>query len=229
MNDKMLSLAGMFAEAERKKLPLTEYLLEYNFSETDMSKEQNNEKEIQTEETVNNATATTADEGNSENNEAETQNNAAEEKDPLQIANETIEQLKDKYLRAVAEFENYKKRTLKEKTELILNGGEKAITAILPILDDMERAVANAGKADDLKAVEEGWELIFKKLKGILESMGVKQIETADADFDVDFHEAVAMVPGMSDDKKGKVIDCMQTGYMLNEKVIRHAKVAVGQ
>lgn len=194
-----------------------------------MSKEQNNEKEIQTEETVNNATATTADEGNSENNEAETQNNAAEEKDPLQIANETIEQLKDKYLRAVAEFENYKKRTLKEKTELILNGGEKAITAILPILDDMERAVANAGKADDLKAVEEGWELIFKKLKGILESMGVKQIETADADFDVDFHEAVAMVPGMGDDKKGKVIDCMQTGYMLNEKVIRHAKVAVGQ
>ena len=197
--------------------------------ETDMSKEQNNEKEIQTEETVNNATATTADEGNSENNEAETQNNAAEVKDPLQIANETIEQLKDKYLRAVAEFENYKKRTLKEKTELILNGGEKAITAILPILDDMERAVANAGKADDLKAVEEGWELIFKKLKGILESMGVKQIETADADFDVDFHEAVAMVPGMGDDKKGKVIDCMQTGYMLNEKVIRHAKVAVGQ
>lgn len=197
--------------------------------ETDMSKEQNNEKEIQTEETVNNATATTADEGNSENNEVETQNNAAEEKDPLQIANETIEQLKDKYLRAVAEFENYKKRTLKEKTELILNGGEKAITAILPILDDMERAVANAGKADDLKAVEEGWELIFKKLKGILESMGVKQIETADADFDVDFHEAVAMVPGMGDDKKGKVIDCMQTGYMLNEKVIRHAKVAVGQ
>lgn len=197
--------------------------------ETDMSKEQNNEKEIQTEETVNNATATTADEGNSENNEAETQNNAAEEKDPLQIANEAIEQLKDKYLRAVAEFENYKKRTLKEKTELILNGGEKAITAILPILDDMERAVANAGKADDLKAVEEGWELIFKKLKGILESMGVKQIETADADFDVDFHEAVAMVPGMGDDKKGKVIDCMQTGYMLNEKVIRHAKVAVGQ
>ncbi len=197
--------------------------------ETDMSKEQNNEKEIQTEETVNNATATTADEGNSENNEAETQKNAAEEKDPLQIANETIEQLKDKYLRAVAEFENYKKRTLKEKTELILNGGEKAITAILPILDDMERAVANAGKADDLKAVEEGWELIFKKLKGILESMGVKQIETADADFDVDFHEAVAMVPGMGDDKKGKVIDCMQTGYMLNEKVIRHAKVAVGQ
>ena len=132
-------------------------------------------------------------------------------------------------MRAVAEFENYKKRTLKEKTELILNGGEKAITAILPILDDMERAVANAGKADDLKAVEEGWELIFKKLKGILESMGVKQIETADADFDVDFHEAVAMVPGMGDDKKGKVIDCMQTGYMLNEKVIRHAKVAVGQ
>lgn len=152
-----------------------------------------------------------------------------EEKDPLQKAQEELESLKDKYLRTVAEFDNYRKRSLKEKTELVLNGGEKTITAILPVLDDMERAVANADKADSVKAVEEGWELIFKKLRSILEGLGVKKIDTDDKEFDVDFHEAIAMVPGMGDDKKGKVVDCVQTGYTLNDKVIRHAKVAVGQ
>lgn len=140
-----------------------------------------------------------------------------------------LEELKDKYLRTVAEFENFKRRTLKEKTELILNGGEKAITAILPIIDDMERAIENAHKQECVDAVEEGWELIYKKLLSTLEGMGVKKIEVEDKDFDVDFHEAVAMVPGMGDDKKGKIIDCVQTGYTLNDKVIRHAKVAVGQ
>ena len=152
-----------------------------------------------------------------------------EEKDPLQKAQEELESLKDKYLRTVAEFDNYRKRSLKEKTELVLNGGEKTITAILPVLDDMERAVANADKADSVKALEEGWELIFKKLRTILEGLGVKKIDTDDKEFDVDFHEAIAMVPGMGDDKKGKVVDCVQTGYTLNVKVIRHAKVAVGQ
>ena len=152
-----------------------------------------------------------------------------EEKDPLQKAQEELESLKDKYLRTVAEFDNYRKRSLKEKTELVLNGGEKTITANLPVLDDMERAVANADKADSVKALEEGWELIFKKLRTILEGLGVKKIDTDDKEFDVDFHEAIAMVPGMGDDKKGKVVDCVQTGYTLNDKVIRHAKVAVGQ
>ena len=152
-----------------------------------------------------------------------------EEKDPLQKAQEELESLKDKYLRTVAEFDNYRKRSLKEKTELVLNGGEKTITAILPVLDDMERAVANADKADSVKALEEGWELIFKKLRTILEGLGVEKIDTDDKEFDVDFHEAIAMVPGMGDDKKGKVVDCVQTGYTLNDKVIRHAKVAVGQ
>lgn len=140
-----------------------------------------------------------------------------------------LEELKDKYLRTVAEFENFKRRTLKEKTELILNGGEKAITGILPIIDDMERAIENAHKQACVDVVEEGWELIYKKLLSTLEGMGVKKIEVDGKDFDVDFHEAVAMVPGMGDDKKGKIIDCVQTGYTLNDKVIRHAKVAVGQ
>ena len=135
--------------------------------------------------------------------------------------------MKDKYLRTVAEFENYKKRTLKEKAELILNGGEKTVTAILPVLDDFERALAD--KTEDAVAIKEGMELIFKKFVKSLESLGVKKIETEDKTFDVDFHEAIAMVPGVGDDKKGKVIDCVQTGYTLNDKVIRHAKVAVGQ
>jgi molecular chaperone GrpE len=151
----------------------------------------------------------------------------AEEKDPLEAAQEENAKLRDQLLRTIAEFENYKKRTLKEKTELILNGGEKTITAILPVLDDFERAIAD--KNEDAAAIKKGMELIFHKFNKTLEGLGVKKIETEDADFDVDYHEAIAMVPGMGDDKKGKVIDCVQTGYTLNDKVIRHAKVAVGQ
>ena len=153
--------------------------------------------------------------------------NMSEEKSPLEVANEEIAALKDKYLRTVAEYEKNKKRTLKEKAELILNGGEKTVTAILPVLDDFERALAD--KTEDAVAIKEGMELIFKKFVKSLESLGVKKIETEDKTFDVDFHEAIAMVPGVGDDKKGKVIDCVQTGYTLNDKVIRHAKVAVGQ
>lgn len=162
--------------------------------------------------------------------EQETSEEAQEEetKDPLDTALDEIAKLKDQLLRTVAEFENYKKRTLKEKAELILNGGEKTITAILPVLDDFERALADT-HTDDPAAIKEGMDLIFKKFIKTLEGLGVQKIDTTDKDFDVDYHEAIAMVPGMGDDKKGKVIDCVQTGYMLNDKVIRHAKVAVGQ
>ncbi len=153
----------------------------------------------------------------------------AEEKDPLEAAKEEIEQLKTQILYKTAEFDNYRKRTLKEKAELILNGGEKAVGAILPVIDDMERAIENGEKTDDPQVLREGMELIYHKFMKALEGLGVKKIETENADFDTDLHEAVAMVPGMGDDKKGKVIDCLQTGYQLNEKVIRHAKVAVGQ
>ena len=152
-----------------------------------------------------------------------------EEKDPLEKAQDEIAELKDKYLRSVAEFDNYRKRTLKERAELILNGGEKVLSAILPVVDDMERAIENGAKTDDPQVIREGMELIFHKLLKVLEAQGVSTIETDDADFDTDVHEAIAMVPGMGDDKKGKVIDCLQKGYKLNDKVIRHAKVAVGQ
>ena len=130
-------------------------------------------------------------------------------------------------LRTIAEFDNFRKRTNKEKAELILNGGRKAVTDILPILDDFERALSNETK--DATAIKEGMQMIFNKFIKTLESMGVKKIVTDKADFNTDYHEAVAMVPGMGDDKKGKVIDCVQSGYTMNDKVIRHAKVAVGQ
>ena len=152
-----------------------------------------------------------------------------ENKDSIEALKEENSKLKDQLLRTIAEFDNFRKRTNKEKAELILNGGGKTITAILPIIDDMERAIENAHKQECVDAVEEGWELIYKKLLSTLEGMGVKKMEVDGKDFDVDFHEAVAMVPGMGDEKKGKIIDCLQTGYTLNDKVIRHAKVAVGQ
>ena len=166
--------------------------------------------------------------------DAEGQEKAAEkgedeERDPLDIALDEIAALKDKYLRQVAEFDNYRKRTLKERAELILNGGEKTITALLPVIDDMERAMQNGEKTDDPQVLREGMTLIYQKLMKVLEAQGVTKIDTQDADFDTAVHEAVALVPGMGDDKKGKVIDCMATGYKLNDKVIRYAKVAVGQ
>ena len=193
------------------------------------------EKEIKIEDGTQEQPQAATDDCQQENPEvAESSDADAEEEDeevkildPLEAAQVEIAQLKDTLLRKVAEFDNYRKRTLKEKTELVLNGGEKTITAILPVLDDFERALAD--KTDDPAAIKEGMELIFKKFVKTLESLGVRKIETEDKDFDVDYHEAIAMVPGMGDDKKGKVIDCVQTGYTLNDKVIRHAKVAVGQ
>lgn len=184
--------------------------------------EEENLEEVNTENAENAKNAESA-----ENTEAATEE--TEELDPLAKAQQEIEELKTQLLYKAAEFENYRKRTLKERAELILNGGEKVISAILPVLDDMERAIANGAKTDDPQVLREGVELIYNKFVKTLEGQGVSKIETKDADFDTDLHEAVAMVPGMGDDKKGKVIDCLQEGYKLNDKVIRHAKVAVGQ
>ena len=151
------------------------------------------------------------------------------EENPLEILEEKLKEQEDKNLRLRAEFENFRKRTIKEKAELIINGAEKTVQAMLPVVDDMERALDNAQKSDDVEALREGMDLIYKKLMKALEGLGVKPIDAVGKEFDVDFHEAIAMVPGMGDDKKGKVIDCVQTGYTINDKVIRHAKVAVGQ
>ena len=147
----------------------------------------------------------------------------------LAAAQAEIAKLNDQLLRQMAEFDNYRKRTLKEKTELILNGGEKVITALLPVLDDFDRAMQNMDKTDDVATLKEGLDLILQKLTKTLGSQGLKRMETAEKAFDTDFHEAIALVPVTEEEKKNQIIDCVQPGYLLNEKVIRHAKVVVGQ
>ena len=199
-----------------------------------MAEKENKEKDIKAQAQQPEAETKEAKDSDKKEKQAEGQAEEAgakaeekKEEDPLEKANKEIAELKDKYLRTLAEFDNYKKRTLKEKAELILNGGEKTVKAVLPVLDDFERALKD--KSDDPKAIKDGVTMIFNKFVKTLESLGVNKIDTKDADFDTDFHEAVAMVPGMGDDKKGKVLDCVQKGYTINDKVIRHAKVAVGQ
>ena len=186
-------------------------------------------EETQSEETRSEETPETEETRSEETSNENTSAPEEEELDPVEKLQAELAEVKNQLLYKAAEFENYRKRTLKERAELILNGGEKVITAILPVLDDMERAIANGSKTEDPQVLREGMELIYQKFVKTLESQGVSKIETKDADFDTDLHEAVAMVPGMGDDKKGKVIDCLQEGYKLNDKVIRHAKVAVGQ
>lgn len=147
----------------------------------------------------------------------------------LEKTRQALEEQRDKYLRLSAEFDNYRKRTMKEKAELILNGGEKCISSILPIIDDMERAIKTMQQATDVAAVREGVELIYNKFMNVLGKNGVKVIETQEKPLDTDFHEAIAVIPAPATELKGKILDCVQTGYMLNEKVIRHAKVVVGE
>lgn len=146
----------------------------------------------------------------------------------LELARAEIEELKTQALYRQAEFENYRKRTIKEKADLILNGSKSAVLALLPVVDDLERALPSMQNADDVAAVAEGVELIYQKFLKALAGLGVKPIETDGKDFDVDLHEAIAQVPGVPDEQKGRIIDCVERGYTLNDNVIRHAKVAVG-
>ena len=189
-------------------------------------KKLNNEEEVLTD---NEAALNDTDEMAEEQNVDAEKTEETAEVDPLEAAQNEIVDLKDKYLRTMAEFDNFRKRTMKERTELIFNAAEKTITALLPVIDDMERAIANGEKTEDPQVLREGMQLIYQKFMKVLEAQGVSKIETEEADFDTNLHEAIALVPGMGDDKKGKVIDCMATGYKLNDKVIRYAKVAVGQ
>ena len=185
-------------------------------------KENNQEEELKTQATPNECDEETVGQETSQENEAPL---TEEEKlaQELEKANEQIEEQKDKYLRLSAEFDNYRKRTMKEKAELILNGG------ILPIVDDFERALKNMETATDVAAVKEGVELIYNKFMSVLGQNGVKVIETKEQPLDTDYHEAIAVIPAPNEALKGKILDCVQTGYILNDKVIRHAKVVVGE
>ena len=188
---------------------------------------ENNEQTTQNENTEENQNTDNKTEEGDNNTDAA--DKKAEEIDPLTKAQQEVEELKKQLLYKTAEFENYRKRTLKEKAELILNGGEKTVAAILPVLDDFERAIKTMETAKDVKAVKEGVELIYNKFMATLAQNGVKVIETKDQPLDTDYHEAIAVIPAPSEEQKGKILDCVQTGYTLNDKVIRHAKVAVGQ
>lgn len=191
-------------------------------------KENNQEEELKTQATPNECDEETVGQEASQENEAPL---TEEEKlvQELEKANEQIEEQKDKYLRLSAEFDNYRKRTMKEKAELILNGGEKSISSILPIVDDFERALKNMETATDVAAVKEGVELIYNKFMSVLGQNGVKVVETKEQPLDTDYHEAIAVIPAPNEALKGKILDCVQTGYILNDKVIRHAKVVVGE
>lgn len=184
-----------------------------------------------TNETLNEAVNETVNEQANENTESKQNEETAEpsETDKLTAALEELETVKDKYLRLVAEFDNYRKRTLKEKTELILNGGEKVLSTLLPILDDLERASQNMDTSDDVATLKEGVSLIIDKLAKTLAAQGLQKMKTVGEAFNTDFHEAVALIPAQEEAQKNHVIDCVQPGYLLNEKVIRHAKVVVAQ
>lgn len=184
------------------------------------------EEELNVEETLNNAEEQLQDE-QAENAAPMTHEEELEKE--LETAQETIEEQKDKYLRLSAEFDNYRKRTMKEKAELILNGGEKSLSSILPVVDDFERAIKTMETATDVQAVKEGVELIYNKFMATLAQNGVKVIETKDQPLNTDYHEAIAVIPAPSEAQKGKILDCVQTGYTLNDKVLRHAKVVVGE
>ena len=184
------------------------------------------EEELNVEETLNNAEEQPQDE-QAEGTAPLTHEEELEKE--LEKAQEALEEQKDKYLRLSAEFDNYRKRTLKEKAELILNGGEKSLGSILPVVDDFERAIKTMETATDVNAVKEGVELIYNKFMAVLAQNGVKVIETKDQPLDTDFHEAIAVIPAPSEAQKGKILDCVQTGYTLNDKVLRHAKVVVGE
>lgn len=184
------------------------------------------EEELNVEETLNNAEEQPQDE-QAENAAPMTHEEELEKE--LETAQETIEEQKDKYLRLSAEFDNYRKRTMKEKAELILNGGEKSLSSILPVVDDFERAIKTMETATDVQAVKEGVELIYNKFMATLAQNGVKVIETKNQPLNTDYHEAIAVIPAPSEAQKGKILDCVQTGYTLNDKVLRHAKVVVGE
>ena len=187
------------------------------------------EKEPLTNNTTNDETTQPETNEQEVQNQAETATEATEapaakltDAEKLAQAETEIAELKDKILRQAADFANFRKHSMATHTELILNGGKKVLESLLPILDDMERAEANLAKS-------EGLSLIFQKLQRTLEQQGLKKMETKEAQFDTDFHEAVALFPTEDEQQKNHIIDCVQTGYMLNDKVLRHTKVVVGQ
>ena len=187
-----------------------------------------NNQDVQTEAAAQEADATQEEAGAQEEASAQA---PAEKTDAEKLAEAeaTIAALRDQMLRQMAEFDNFRKRTIKEKAELILSGGSRVLESLLPVMDDLERAQDNMAKASDVETLREGVDLIMQKLMKTLEANGLKKMDTRGVAFDTDFHEAIALTPAADEAQKNHVIDCVQAGYMLNDKVLRHAKVVVAQ
>lgn len=168
----------------------------------------------------------------------ETQNTQEQNVETPETANTNTEEvnewekkyndINDSYLRLMADFDNYRKRTIKEKADLIKNAGERIITDFLPIVDNFERALESMKTAEDVDAVRQGVELIYNQMMSMMKANGVAVIETKDAPFDTEYHEAITTIPAPTPELKDKIVDCTTKGYTMNEKVIRHAKVVVG-
>lgn len=175
------------------------------------------------------------DSENNDNNEnadekaAKSESSSSSENDALEIEKQKNAELHDKYLRLYSEFENFRRRTIKEKQELIQQGNKELLLHILPVYDDMERALKVSEKAEDKEAVVQGVELIFNKFKNILKHAGIEEIETEGQEFDSELHDAITTIPAPTPELKGKIVDQIQKGYLLKDKVIRHAKVVVGE
>ncbi len=159
----------------------------------------------------------------------ETETAVQEELDPVEELKQQLAEQKEKYLRLFADFDNYKKRTAKERIELLNTAGKDIILSVIPVIDDFERAIAGAENAKDVDSVKEGMLLIKNKMFSVLQQRGLKQMESKGQDFDAERHEAITEIPAPSEDMKGKVIDEVEKGYTMNDKIIRYAKVVVGK
>lgn len=193
-----------------------------------MSNKENKKNEETVNENVEETVETVENENTCEENGQEPEAELTPE-ERIQALEAELEKEKKEYMFLMAEFDNFRKRTLKDKAEIIKNGAESAMRNILPIIDDFDRALQATATSDDVDAVREGVELIYNKFIKYLESNGVKEMATTGETFDADIHEAVTTFPAPSEDMKGKIIDTVQKGYSINDKVLRHAKVVVGQ
>ena len=191
-----------------------------NLSETDTNAAETDSKEGQQTENVADSAA---------EKEAEAEKTADQPAEKEEDWHGKYDELNDKYLRLMAEFDNYRKRTLKEKMDLTKYAEEDVLKGILKVVDDMERAINNLDTAPDMNAVKEGVELIYKKFKSFLETRGLKEVEAMHQELDTDKHEAVAKFAAPSEDLKGKIIDVVEKGYYLHDKIIRYAKVVIGE
>ncbi|MFW5699285.1 MAG: nucleotide exchange factor GrpE [Bacteroidota bacterium] len=190
----------------------------------EMEKEQNiQQEEVTAENQIKNETEEV---GNTDNKQEE---DKVKEVDPLEELQLKLSESQDKYMRLSAEFDNYRKRTLREKADLLKSAGEQLLVSLLPVVDDFERGMATISDAKDIKAVKDGVELIYSKFTDFLKQNGVHEIKAVDEEFDTDLHEAVTKIPAPNEDQKGKIVDVIQKGYKLNDKVIRFAKVVVGE